>query len=245
MLKPTNMPNVLSMFSYTPENVGDMACSWGNAYARYYPTNFAHINDVRSDYKDYDLVVVGGGGIINKSHEEGIWRAITKSKKCLVRSVGVKDWDFAKKLRDKLGKNFTIRHQVEGFIYEPCPSLFEIQRYKIVHGINGIIPKEKDLLFAMHQNNVKEIEQLIQKGCDVIVNNCNFAFALDKISKAKKVVTSSYHFLIWAEAFGCEIEFCGFPENFKIDQLDPDSDLRKFFYLPIKFDCINISKYLN
>lgn len=239
------MLNVLSMFSYTPENVGDMACSWGNAYARYYPTKFAHINDVRNDYEKYDLVVIGGGGIINKSHEKGIWRAIEKSKKCLVRSVGVKDWEFAKKLRDKLGENFTIRHQVEGFIYEPCPSLWEIERYKMVHGIKKIIKKENDLLFAMHQNDKELIEKLLLKKHNVIVNNCRFPFALEKISKAKKVVTSSYHFLIWAEAFGCEVEFCGFSEKPEIDQLDPDSDLRKFFYLPVKFDCINIEKYLN
>lgn len=233
------------MFSYTPQNVGDMACSWGNAYARYYPTKFAHINDVRNDYDKYDIVVIGGGGIINKSHEKGILRAVEKSKKCLIRSVGVKDWEFAKKLRDKLGENFTIRHQVEGFIYEPCPSLWEIERYKMVHGINKIIKKENNLLFAMHQNDKKEIEQLILKKYDVIVNNCSFSFALEKISKAEKVVTSSYHFLIWADAFGCEVEFCGYPEKFEINQLDPDADLRKFFYLPLKLNCINIAKYLN
>ena len=239
------MLNILSLFSLTPENVGDMACSWGNVYRRYYPTVLAHINDVREDYDKFDIVVIGGGGIINKSHEEGIWRAINKSKKCLIRSVGVKDWKLAEKIKNVLGENFTVRHKVKGFKYEPCPSLWEVERYKLTQGINGEIQKTNDLLFALHQNNKNEISLLKDKGHDVIVNNCEFLFALDKISRAKKVITSSYHFMIWAKSFGCEVEFFGFDNNFNPESLDEDSDLRKFLFIPVEFSSINIEKYLN
>jgi len=238
------MQKILSLFSYTPENVGDMGCTWGNVYRRYYPTTFAHVNDVRDDYDQFDLVVIGGGSIINKSHEEGVCRAIEKSKKCIIRSVGVKDWEFAKKLKDKLGENFTIRHQVDGYVYEPCPSLLEVKRYKMVHGINEFIPKNKELLFALHQNDKHEIKLLTEKNKDVLINNCTFEQALSTICQYKKIVTSSYHFMIWADAFGCEIELFKLKNETNLNSLDSDSDLRKFLMISIKYSCIDIDNYL-
>ena len=75
------MKKILSLFSLTPENLGDMTCSWGNQYESFNvvkSTNpydsiissnqnvtFGHINDFREDYNDFDLVVIGGGCIIN------------------------------------------------------------------------------------------------------------------------------------------------------------------------------------
>lgn len=256
------MQKVLSLFSLTPENVGDMACSWGNQYENFKISNFGedpynsygitsknvafgHINDHRSDYDQFDLIVVGGGGIINKSHEEGIWRVINQSKKCMIRSVGVKDWDFAHKIRDIIGDNFTIRHVVDGFTYEACPSLVFVDRYKTVHGVNKEIKKTDDMLFAMHQNNKKEIEILQEKGFNYIVNNCELEYALQKISCCKKIITSSYHFLLWANEFNCDIELFQKDSNKPVSELDKDSDMLKFINIPVKFEIIDIKKYLN
>jgi hypothetical protein len=254
------MKKILSLFSLTPENVGDMACSWGNQYESFNViksknqynsiissnenVTFGHINDFREDYNDFDLVVIGGGCIINSSHENGIWRAINSSKNCMIRSVGVKDWDLANKLRDKLKNNFTIRHTVEGFIYESCPSLVEVEKYKVTQGINKKIEKTKELLFACHQNYKEEIKILQNKGFDVIVNDCNIDHAFEKISKAKKVVTSSYHFLLWADAFGCEVELFSKDESTDQNKLPIDSDMRKFINIPIKYNLIGIQKYI-
>lgn len=228
---------VLSLFSLTPENVGDMACAWGNSYRRYYDTIAGHINDVRDDYDQFDLVVIGGGCLINQAHEEGIWRAIEKSKKCIIRAVGVKDWQLAAKLKDKLGNNFTIRHKVDGYIYESCPSLVDIYRYKLLYGVDGVINKTNSILFACHQNNHEEIEILRAKNLPVIVNNCDFKDAMDAISVSQKVVTSSYHFLLWSNEFNCDVELFCKPSDLV------ESEWRKFQNIPIKYKHVDIKEY--
>lgn len=252
------MQKILSLFSLTPENVGDMACGWGNQYETFTVVKsnnskivsnnivtFSHINDVRNDYHKFDLVVIGGGCIINPSHEKGIWRAIESSKNCTIRSVGVQDWNFAQKLNDKLKHNFTIRHTVKGFNYEACPSLVDVEKFKVLNGKNKKIEKSIEILFACHQNHKYEIEILKSKGYNVIVNNCSFNDAIETISKTKKIVTSSYHFLLWANEFNCELEVFSHEKlNTNEEKLPIDSGMRKFLNIPIKYDLVDIDKYI-
>ena len=85
---------------------------------------------------------------------------------------------------------------------------------------------------------------MIKQKKDIIINKCTFEHAIEKISQYKKVVTSSYHFMIWANAFKCDIELFEIKHDMDFEKLDEDSDLRKFFFIPINYSCVDLKKYL-
>ena len=203
------MKKVIFLHETKTVNTGDLKCQ----PKLYYDVPNSDVGDIRlfKNFDDYDVVVVGGGGLIDLDYFDDSLEYISRleDKKKIIWGAGqnsyrytypeyVADYDLIG-LRDSVFKNLKMNR----FLYVPCVScksdLFD----------NVTITESTDVLYYYHhfEGLTNLMNKLVEKNTHII----NFETAknsdpmdeiIEKIARAKVIVTNTYHGTYWASLLG-------------------------------------------
>ena len=173
-----------------------------------------------------DLIVVGGGGLLqNDFFSAGFERIFTEKKKSastILWGAGHNEWrlndwrhlacghDFTKMPFDLIG----VRDYDEGYEYVPCVScmspLFDINRGNTVC---------RDVGLYVHEGTMQNetFRSRLPAGIQILSNNASFEDAVKYLSECDVVLTDSFHGAYWATLLGRRV--IAFPSSSKFYSL--------------------------
>jgi polysaccharide pyruvyl transferase WcaK-like protein len=187
------MKKVIFLHETKTVNTGDLKCQ----PKLYYDVPNSDVGDIRlfKNFDDYDVVVVGGGGLIDLDYFDDSLEYISRleDKKKIIWGAGqnsyrytypeyVADYDLIG-LRDSVFKNLKMNR----FLYVPCVScksdLFD--DVTITNLMNKLVEKNTHIINFETAKNSDPMDEVIEK-----------------IARAKVIVTNTYHGTYWASLLG-------------------------------------------
>lgn len=193
-------PTIHFLHRYITNNTGDKACG----YYQYFNNEFENyrciVHDVNcvhfSLIKNYDIVIVGGGGLLNATAEWNycINKATRKAGKSIIWSAGFNSSIINKKSRIdfKIIDLVSVRDfSYATFNYVPCatcmmPELDEKYANKRIIGLVA----HKDVLHHIP----KEFQQY-----DNVANFSSVKEIIEFIGSSEIILTNSYHAIYWSQ----------------------------------------------
>lgn len=197
-------PTIHFIHRYITSNTGDIACG----YYRYFSSEFSgyrclihDINSVKASLiKKTDVVIIGGGGLLNASDKWNyqISQAIKKAGRNIIWSAGF-NGNPGRKLKYPINwQAFALvavrDFQYGNFRYVPCATCMMPELEKIYPVIRKIgVIAHKDVLHHLP----KEANEY-----DVLTNKDSLQSMIEFIGSSEVVLTNSYHAVYWSTLMG-------------------------------------------
>ncbi len=206
------MKKVICLHETKTVNTGDLKC----LPKLYYDIPNCDVGDIRlfKNFDAYDVIIVGGGGLIDLDYFDPSLIEISKlgDKKKIIWGAGlngyrytypeyVADYDLIG-VRDSIFKNLKMNR----FLYVPCVSC----KHELFD--NPELTEETDVLYYSHhfEGLSARMDSLIEKNPHITnfekgKNSDPMDEVIAKISRAKVVVTNTYHGTYWASLLGKKV----------------------------------------
>jgi hypothetical protein len=222
---------------YCTNNTGDLACGYYQYFAKEFSEftcfihdiNFIHFSLIAPD----DVVIIGGGGLINSNVEwnYNINKTLMLNNNTIIWSAGFNshfDNQFRSALKFDLLKLISVRDLNYGkFRYVPCASCM-IPELDFSYNIT------RDVGLIMHKDNFSEVPTEFN-NYHSLKNNATALEIVGFIGSSEVIVTNSYHAAYWAILMKKRaIIFAPFSEKFNYYKFKPtlysgdlQSDIKK------------------
>lgn len=193
-------------------NTGDLKC----LPKLYYDIPSCDVGDIRQfeNFDDYDMIIVGGGGLIDLDYFDPYLERISKldNKLKVIWGAGLNGYRYTYPgyvadynligLRDSIFKNL----KTNKFKYVPCVSckhtLFD----------NPILTETTDVLYYYHhfEGLTNKMNELVSKNShitnfEMAKNSDDINTVIEKMSRAKVIITNTYHGTYWGSLLGKKI----------------------------------------
>jgi hypothetical protein len=193
-------------------NTGDLKC----LPKLYYDIPSCDVGDIRrfQDFDNYDMIIVGGGGLIDLDYFDGFLERIgtLEDKLKVIWGAGLNGYRYTYPgyianydligLRDSIFKNL----KMDKFKYVPCVSckntLFD----------EPVLTETTDVLYYYHhfETMTNKMNELVSRNphitnFEVAKNSDDMASIIEKMSRAKVIVTNTYHGTYWGSLLGKKI----------------------------------------
>ena len=198
-ISDTIKPKIHFIHLYYTNNTGDLACGYYQYCMPFFKDYNCVIHNIRhvnfNMIKKSDIVIVGGGGLINALNEwnYSINKAIRLAGKSILWSAGYNSFLGKCKIEIDFSR-FTLKairdfNHSSGLRYVPCATCLSplfMKQYD----------KKRRLGIVVHKN-FKDVPEEI-RGCQVIENTCSIEEMVSFIAESEVIVTSSYHAAYWS-----------------------------------------------
>lgn len=212
---------ILNLHYIDKGNIGDHMSSPCRIFN--IPCDEDNIFDIEKSPSDYDVVIIGGGGLLYDV-ENFCCQCIAAHSKLIIWGCGVNLSAFS--LNDSLKYANLIGVRDYGTQYRHCPppsihhNIFE--EYEDHHNTRSVG-------IYKHAQRVGHIDNF---NADVMLNNSAFEDAIKFLATSEVVITNSYHGLIWATRLGKKVICQAWSTKFLYSGI-------KFLSIPKHFDWRN------
>jgi hypothetical protein len=195
----TDLPSIHFIHRYLTTNTGDKACGYYQYFFQEFESYTCIVHDVNyvnlSLIKKTDVVIIGGGGLLNATAEwnYNINRAARKAAKAIIWSAG-----FNSNINQKrYNINFDLfdivavrDYNYKTFRYVPCATCFMPLLYN-----NYSIKREIGVV--AHKDVPQHIPSEINKY-EKVTNSDSLEKMVEFIGASNVILTNSYHAVYWS-----------------------------------------------
>lgn len=206
------MKKIICLHETKTINTGDLKCQ----PKLYYNIPNCDVGDIRlfNDFDKYDVIIVGGGGLIDLDYFDPYLEKISnlQDKKKIIWGAGLNGYRYTYPgyvsnydligVRDSIFKNLNMNR----FFYVPCVSCKSELFDKV------LLSEDIDVLYYYHHFDAMcdKMDELVKinehiKNIDFAKNSDPMEETIKKIARAKVVVTNTYHGTYWASLLGKKV----------------------------------------